>query len=119
MQGPPVYVKVAVLEEESTSVFVPNEGSAREAIDIQPSVETASHVVNPAIMNKLRYLSEPFRKQVYTPLQFICEDGIVKGAIQKVEGDILWIEADDQITEVEIGKVEDVLWRGQPFNIRS
>lgn len=110
---------MTVFEEESTSVFNPNDGSAWEKIDIEPSVQTASLVVNPTVMNKLRYLSEPFQKQAYTPLQFIIEGNIVKGAIQKVENGIVWIESDDMITEVEIAKIEDVLWRGQPFDTRS
>ncbi|WP_432357723.1 hypothetical protein [Sporosarcina sp. UB5] len=104
------------MEEESTSVFVPNDESAWETIEVKPSVQTASHVVNPAIMGKIRYLSEPFRKQAYKPLQFIVEGDVVKGTIHKVEDDILWIEADDVVTEVEIAKIEDVLWRGQPFD---
>jgi len=111
-------VKVAVFEEESTSVFVPNDVFVREAIDVKPSVQTVSHVVNPAIMRKIRYLSEPFRKQVYKPLQFVVKDGIVKGVIQKVENDILWVETDNMISEIEIARIEDVLWRGQPFDER-
>jgi hypothetical protein len=122
VQGPPVYVNVkvaAILEEESTSVFVPNDESVREKTDITPPIQKASHVVDPGVMTKVRYLSEPFQKQVYTPLQFILEDGIVKGEIQKLENDILWIETDDEITELEIGKIEDVLWRGHPFKERA
>ncbi|WP_252502459.1 hypothetical protein [Sporosarcina sp. Marseille-Q4943] len=111
--------KASVFEEESTSVFVPKDESIRETIDIKSSVQTASHVVNPAIMRKIRYLNEPFQKQAYSPLQFIVEGDIVKGAIQKVEDDILWIESNDMITEIEIAKIEDVLWRGQPFDTRS
>jgi hypothetical protein len=110
--------KAAIYEEESTSVFFPNDESVRETIDIKPSVRTVSHVVNPAIMNKIRYLSRPFQKQAYKPLQFVLEGEIVKGEIQKVEDDILWIETDDVLTEIEIGKIEDVLWRGQPFDSR-
>lgn len=118
MQGPPVYIKVAVYEEESTSVFVPNDLSVREAIDVNSSVQAESHVVNPAIMSKIRYLSEPFRKQAYKPLQFVIEGNLVKGAIHKVENGIVWIETDNMISEVEIAKIEDVLWRGQPFDER-
>lgn len=111
-------MKVSILEEESTSVFIPNDVSVREAVDIMPSVQTESHVVNPTILNKIRYLSRPFQKQAYSPLQFVVEGDIVKGAIQKMEDNILWIEAEDRITEIEIEKIEDVLWRGQPFDER-
>ncbi|MCM3636957.1 hypothetical protein M3152_04425 [Sporosarcina luteola] len=112
-------MKMTVLEEESTSVFNPNDGLTRETIDILPSNLTASQVVNPVVMNKLRYLSEPFQKQAYTPLQFIIDGNTVKGAIQKVEDSFVWIESEDKITEVEIAKIEDILWRGQPFDTRS
>lgn len=119
VQGPPVYVKVAVFEEESTSVFVPNDESVRETIDNNRSVQAASHVVNPAIMSKIRYLSRPFQKQVYKPLQFIVEGDRVKGEIQKYDEGSLWVVADDMITQIEIAKIEDVLWRGQPFDTRT
>ena len=70
-------------------------------------------------MGKLRYLSKPFQKQAYKPLQFVLEGGIVKGEIQKLEDDILWIETDIGLTEIEIRQIEDVLWRGQPFDTRA
>jgi hypothetical protein len=111
--------KKAVFEEESTSVFVPSVESVREAIDIKPAIqEEATHVVDPILLGRIRYLSEPFQKQAYKPLQFVLEDGIVKGEIQKLENDILWIETNDEITELDIRKIEDVLWRGQPFQSR-
>lgn len=110
-------MKVSILEEESTSVFVPN--FDRESIDIMPSVQNEGHIVNPAIMGKLRYLSRPFQKQAYKPLQFVLESGNVKGEIQKMDDDILWIETDDMITEIEIRQIEDILWRGQPFDTRA
>ncbi|MCG7344630.1 hypothetical protein MHZ92_10815 [Sporosarcina sp. ACRSL] len=112
-------MKVVTFEEESTSVFVPKEELVREKIDVTPSVQAVSHVVNPAILEKISYLSAPFQKQVYKPLQFVIEGESVKGTIQKVENDIVWIEAGDLITEVEISKIEDVLWRGQPFDTKS
>lgn len=115
VQGPPVYVKVKIIEEESTSVFFPNEESVKETIDIYPSVRAESQVVNTAIMNKINYLSGPFQKQVYKPLQFIVEGKVVKGDIQKVQGDIIWIDTDDIVAEIEVAKIEKILWRGHPF----
>lgn len=84
-----------------------------------PSIQPASLEVNPVVMNKLRYLSAPFQRQAYTPLQFIVDGNMIKGAIQKVEDSMVWIESDDMTTEVEIAKIEDILWRGQPFDTRS
>lgn len=119
VQGPPMYVKVtkfSVLQEESTSVFYPNESPERETIDINPTLETETKVVNPVIENKLSYLSRPFQKQAYNPLQFVVEGDIVKGNIVKVEDDMLWIESDQVTTEIEIAKIDDILWRGQSFD---
>ena len=120
VQGPPVFVKVKVVEEESTSVFIFTNHTENETLEVQPSSEskseTASGKSNPAIRQKIDYLSRPFQKQAYHPLQFIVEGKTVKGDIQKVQDSKIWIESDDELTEVDIEKIDDVLWRGQSFD---
>lgn len=122
VQGPPIYVKVKVVEEESTSVFIFNDHTEKERLDIRPSGEiepvtgTGPAVVNSDIRNTIDYLSRPFQKQAYHPLQFIVEGKTVKGDIQKIHDSTIWIELDDEVTEVDIAKIEDVLWRGQSFD---
>ncbi|WP_317942560.1 hypothetical protein [Sporosarcina saromensis] len=120
MQGPPVYVKVKVLEEESTSVFFMNEEEVKETIEIQPSITQAGDTDegNISILNKINYLSGPFQKQAYQPLQFVVEGQKVKGDIQRVQGNVLWIKTDQDVKEIEIEKIEDILWRGQSFNTK-
>ncbi len=117
VQGPPpVYMKRVVVEEESTSVFVPNEESVQETLKIASlSQVEQSKVVDPIILGKILYLSGPFQRAAYKPLQFLVEGKSVKGTIQRVEDDLLWIDADDEVTKLEIGKIDDVLWRGQSF----
>ena len=119
VQGPPMFVKMTkttVIEEESTSVFYPSESPERETIEINSSLQTETKVVNPVIENKIRYLSRPFQKQAYNPLQFVVEGDILKGNILKMEDDMLWIESDEVTTEIEIAKIDDILWRGQSFD---
>lgn len=112
---PPVYAK-RVVEEESTSVFVPSEESVKETIEIASfSQVEQSTVVDPVILDKILYLSGPFQRAAYKPLQFLVEGKSVKGTIQRLEDDLLWIDADDEVTKIEIGKIDDVLWRGQSF----
>ncbi|MDW0117026.1 hypothetical protein QTL97_08775 [Sporosarcina thermotolerans] len=109
-------MKRIVVEEESTSVFVLNEESVKETIEIASSSQVEqSKVVDPIILGKILYLSGPFQRAAYKPLQFLVDGKSVKGTIQRVEDDLLWIDADDEVTKLEIGKIDDVLWRGQSF----
>lgn len=106
------------MEEESTSVFLMNEEEAKETIEIQPSTtqEVMNDVGNISILNKINYLSGPFQKQAYQPLQFIVEGSKMKGNIQEVQGNTIWIKTEEEVTEIEIDKIDDILWRGQSFN---
>lgn len=120
VQGPPVFVKVKVVEEESTSVFSPDETFLKEKIDIAstdiPLALAEDDSQKPEIRGLIDYLNRPFQKQAYQPLQFIVEGKTVKGDIQKVQDSTIWIGNDGDVTEVEISLIEDVLWRGQSFD---
>ncbi|AOV08442.1 hypothetical protein [Sporosarcina ureilytica] len=118
--GPPVFIRVAVTDEESTSVFVQNKedydhGKLKEVDQekIEPTAE-----INPSIYNKIMYLRSGFQRQVYSPLKFIIKDETISGKIAKVDGDKVFIDIDqndDQQVAVEISKIEEILWRGHPF----
>ncbi|MDN4606873.1 hypothetical protein [Sporosarcina highlanderae] len=109
-------MKKKVIEEESTSVFVLNEEVVKEIIEVASSRQMELKVADPNILTKIQYLSGPFQRSAYKPLQFMVEGKSVKGAIQRIEDDLLWIDQDDEVvTKIEIGKIEDVLWRGQSF----
>ena len=75
--------------------------------------------VNPGIQRKIIYLSNSFRRQAYQPLQFVLEEETLSGTIEKIEEETVWIDlegADQEIIAVEMGKIEEVLWRGKPFD---
>lgn len=82
-------------------------------------IATEALPVNPGIQRKIIYLSNSFRRQAYQPLQFILEEETLSGTIEKIEEDTVWIDlegADHEIIAVEMGKIEEVLWRGKPFD---
>jgi hypothetical protein len=118
VHGPPIYIRVAITEEESTSVFVLTEEATGDFIeDAEEIQETAP--ANSEVFNKIISLGRPFQRQVYKPLQFVFENEVLKGAINRVDGETLFIELvdeEDLIVAVEINTIKEVLWRGKPFS---
>jgi len=118
VDGPPVFIKVAIIVEESTSVLILNneEQSVLENDEQESVVEALP--VNPGIQRKVIYLSNSFRRQAYQPLQFVLEEETLSGAIAKIDQGTVWIDLEGDthdIIAVEMGKIEEVLWRGKPF----
>ncbi|KAA0966717.1 hypothetical protein FQ087_10965 [Sporosarcina sp. ANT_H38] len=124
VNGPPVFIKVVVAVEESTSVFIldseyqieqeKEEQLTEQLIDVETLLET-----NLAIQRKIIYLNNSFRRMVYQPLQFVMEGETVTGAIEKIEEKTVWIDLTgmhQDLVAVEMGKIEEVLWRGKPFD---
>ncbi|WP_210469590.1 hypothetical protein [Sporosarcina sp. 6E9] len=117
VHGPPIYFRVATTEEESTSVFVLNEEEIEDFIEDAEEVQETAHK-NSEVFNKIISLGRPFQRQIYKPLQFVLENEVLKGAINKVEGETLFIELvdeEDLIVAIEINAINEVLWRGKPF----
>jgi hypothetical protein len=122
VHGPPIYIRVATTDEESTSVFVLNEEETEEFIPMEIDDEEEEVLktarANSEVFNKITNLGRPFQRQVYKPLQFVFENEVLKGAINRVDGETLFIELleeEDLIVAVEINTIKDVLWRGKPF----
>ncbi|MCZ2258979.1 hypothetical protein [Sporosarcina sp. G11-34] len=121
VHGPPVFIKAKVEREESTSIFLLN---TEEVVDSEGDVENEQEEVepvtegDPSIRSRIIYLSGDFRKEIYQPLQFQIGDEILKGIIDKVEGETVFIVLhgkEEEIVAVELTSIEEVLWRGQPF----
>ncbi|QTD41235.1 hypothetical protein [Sporosarcina sp. Te-1] len=131
VQGPPVYTRIIVSDEESTSVFVMIEDGKSTMEDAPeyditpvfdgeslPSDDNDERPSHPVIFDTLHYLNNPFRRQVYRPLQFYLKEEQVKGSLRKVEGDIIWIdplEGGEGPVKLVINEIESIHWRGQPF----
>jgi len=123
-QGPPVFIKVVTRHEESTSVFMlsgeePEVASEAEAVQEEtPEQQTAVKVADPSLLRKIMYLGTPFSRQVYRPLQFVLDGETLTGSIEKIEGETVLIgvgEDASELVSVEMAKIEEILWRGDPF----
>ncbi len=130
VQGPPVFIKVVVKNEESTSVFVGNEDGSgvvseadqvvqrrQEVLEV-PEKPQITKVANPSISRKIHYLGTPFARQVYRPLQFVLGDETIKGTIEKIDGETLVIEmteGEKEVVSIDMATIKEILWRGDPF----
>jgi len=124
VNGPPVFIKITVAVEESTSVFILDseeqieQGKEEQLTEQHNDAETLLET-NLAIQRKIIYLNNSFRRLVYQPLQFVLAGETVTGAIEKIEEKTVWIDLTgmhQDIIAVEMGKIEEVLWRGKPFD---
>lgn len=121
-QGPPVFIKVVTKHEESTSVFMLSGeelGSDGEVLQEEtPEQMPTIKVADPSLVRRIMYLGTPFSRQVYRPLQFVLEDETLTGSIEKIEGETILIgvgEDASELVSVEMAKIEEILWRGDPF----
>ena len=115
VQGPPVFIRVAVKDEESTSVFVLT-GEELEDANETKQMELAEKVEPSSISRRITYLGLPFHRQVYQPLQFILNDETLTGTIEEVDGDTVLIDqGEDQFIAIDVTQIEEILWRGKPF----
>ena len=118
VHGPPIYIRVATTEEESTSVFVLNEDEFAKPSDTEVNEVETVLTVDPSIFKRITELGKPFQRQVYRPLQFILGEETLSGEIEKIEGETVLINLvgeEDLLVSVEMNTIEEILWRGTPF----
>jgi hypothetical protein len=118
VHGPPIYIRVAATDEESTSVFVLNGEEFAEPSDTELNEVQTVSTVKPSILRRITELGKPFQRQVYRPLQFIIGEETLSGEIEKIEGETILINLDgeeDLVVGVEMNTIEEILWRGMPF----
>ena len=135
VQSPPVFIRIDFSDDESTSVFVQTwEEALRESDEIEQEVgeqdleveveekelevKEIEQEVNPSITRRIGYLEGAFQKKVYQPLQFDLGDDSLTGAIDKVDGNTVFIMLrgeEQEIVAVEMNTIEEISWRGKPF----
>ena len=131
VQGPPVFIKVVVKDEESTSVFVGNEDdlevvgevaqeSCKEDQDIQRCRK--NHESQKWQIHQLSGISIILEHHLpdksYRPLQFVLGEETLKGTIEKIDGETLVIEmteGEKEVVSIEMATIKEILWRGDPF----
>lgn len=94
--------------EESTSLFEPVRQPPRKP-------ESLESLIDEAVFARLKFLHEPFRRQIYCPLEIITDEQTIKGKIHKLERDVLWMEQDDELTPIELSRIQDIQWKQQSF----
>ena len=125
VQGPPVYNRMMMKREESTSIYSSIEEITvyeETVIDSKVSVvePVRDEIVPTIVSKKLQYLNSAFRLQVYQPLQFVLAEETLTGSIVRVEKNTVFIQpTEDGQTSImiEIKDINEILWRGQPFEI--
>jgi hypothetical protein len=118
VHGPPIYIRVATTEEESTSVFVLTEEEFAKPRNTELNEVQTDSTVKPSILRRITELGKPFQRQVYRPLQFIIGEETLSGKIEKIEGETIFFNLDgeeDLVIGVEMNTIEEILWRGKPF----
>ncbi len=121
-KGPPVFIRVVTKHEESTSVFMLSEEEPEvtgEAVQEKTPVQIpAEKITDPSLVRKIMYLATPFSRQVYRPLQFVLDGETLTGSIEKIDGETVLIgigEDASKLVSVEMARIEEILWRGDPF----
>lgn len=133
IQAPPVYVRITFTDdedistkEESTSIYVPQtdgimqdtESETVEAPENEQEVLTEAKPIDPSVIRRVMYLASAFPRQIYKPLQFQVSGELVSGTIEKIEGDSVFVELEDEeksIVPLNLREIEDILWRGTSF----
>ena len=114
VSGPPVYIGVPFVEEESTSVFV-KDGDEKIALVEATFIEVKE--VDPVIIAKLRRIRTSFGQQIYRPLTFYLEeDEEISGNVASFDDNTIVIEVNgdkDTIVAIELNAIRDIKWRGK------
>lgn len=131
-----MFIRVDVMDEESTSVFVPNVEDLEESEIIEDKVELdqgetdqqeteleeaepesqPQPQVDASILRRIAYLEGGFQKEAYQPLEFRTAEKTHKGTIAKVDGETLYVDLEKEGTiAVALREIEEIFWRGKPF----
>ena len=114
VSGPPVYIAVPIVDEESTSVFVKDED---ETIALVKASLNEEKEVDPIIIAKLHRIRTSFGQQIYRPLTFYLEeDEEIRGNVASFDDNTIVIEVngdEDTIVSIEIKAIRDIKWRGK------
>ncbi|EMR05216.1 hypothetical protein C772_02792 [Bhargavaea cecembensis DSE10] len=112
----PVYSREAVEGEVQEAADGDEESTSVYELPKRPE-ETAR------LLTQLRFLSRPFQREVYRPIQFRLKNGTeVTGEIEQLEDGRLFIREqieDEQHRELSVDELEAIWWKGKPFPYES
>jgi hypothetical protein len=111
--------------EESTSIYSSIEELTvyeETVIVIEPDLQepVRDELISTIVSKKLFYLNSSFRLQAYQPLQFVMAEETLTGSIERIDENTVFIqplEEEQSSVMIEMKDIEDILWRGQPFEV--
>ncbi|SIT68704.1 hypothetical protein [Edaphobacillus lindanitolerans] len=119
--GPLLFVDSPPVHFISEPVYSKEWLAEEEKLDESTSVYTLPGKTEEAekVLAQLRFLSRPFQRQAYRPIQFRLKDGgAVTGDIERLEDGMVHIrnavEAGDS-REIPVHALEAIWWKGKPF----
>lgn len=113
INGPPVYEKVPIKDEESTSIFVKYVNEENNADNELMEEEVK---VNPIILSQLQRVRSNFGQQIYKGLTFMLTEEEIVGNVTKYDGDTVFVKiagTEDSIVAIELSEIVDIQWRGK------
>lgn len=110
-------------EEESTSVFeperpktMPENTTITEILPVEPAKDIEQSDPNTErLRENLEYLNHPFRRDLYTPLEFVLHDERIIGKLQNYDDGTAWIESNDGVLTIALEDLLDIVWKQQSF----
>ncbi len=110
IKGPPVFHLPADFRRDSPSEVISLEEESTSIYEIKSTVSEKNY----AMMEQLKFLSKPFQKQVYRPLTFHMEDGVlIQGEVEKIDSQMVTIKTNSsELIAYPIEQVKRVAWRG-------
>lgn len=113
VNGPPVYEKVPMMDEESTSLFV--KYFEEEPLFLEEPVKELVEI-DPVIRGKLARVQSSFGQQIYKELTFVLPNEEIVGNVTKYDDNTIHIEllgTEDMIMAIELSDILDIRWRGK------
>lgn len=117
-------------KEESTSIYWSGndselvgeaEQSVNQVVPEEVVAATMDSAMDSPIVKKLRYLSEPFPRSAYRPLQFLVNGQLLTGDISVMTDSQIALEVQqeskdmNEIRTLDLQEIEEVFWKGSPF----
>lgn len=120
VDSPPIhFISEPVYSREGSGdeVAVLNEADLDESTSVYSLPGRAEEIEK--LLNQLRFLSRPFQRQAYRPIQFRLKDGgSVTGDIERMsEGKVHIRNAveEGETREIPIDSLQAIWWKGKPF----
>lgn len=118
VDAPPVYfVSEPVYSREEVEEVLAEEEVVDESTSVYELPKRPEETAR--LLTQLRFLSRPFQREVYRPIQFRLKDGtVINGEILNLEESKVAVKGinEEKIEmELSIDDLDAIWWKGRPF----